>query len=832
LKKKLYLILLTVLLGFGSILFIDYYFSTLNDQNYSCLQNAQNKQLINTFVAEDLNILEARFYQLAIDGTDIKIISDISKKIDKIVNNILDSLKILQNGGILERKINLNIVGHNSMKKHIEYHKNVGEVSLVAIDLYPKVRKIIRMKRRVINLLKKKIRYENDKEKILKIDKKLTLYYKSVPSYFNRMIENVNRLIYESNLEYKKFRNEMIQEKKRYELLQLSVTVAIILLIFIIIFLITKNIDQVNKKLLKLNQNLIKRESEISNILDSQSNIVIVSDSKKIIYSNRSILKYIPDYDSVEKFIADNRCICDYFESSIPNKEYITSKTYNGKSWVEHILSSDQRDFKVAIKNDNKLHHFSISVKEFEAVNNKKTIILTLSDITDLINAQTILQEQKDKLYFQANYDQLTLLPNKNLLIKELSKNIDKFKKMDIKFAVIFIDIDNFKEINDSLGYKIGDKLLKVISFKLTEYFKKDTLIARISGDEFVVILENIISNEDLKIQINGILNLFSQKIEIEDYVLYGYCSIGVSIFPDHGTDLQKLLRYADTAMHKAKANGKNRFEFYDNILTEYAAKKIILSKELREAINNDEFTVYLQPQVDAKNGNLIGAEALVRWISSKRGFVSPGEFIPFAEESGLIIQIDKLTMTKAMRQFSNWYSYGLNPGILYLNLSAKQLQEPYFVEEFSSIIDSTNCKPEWIGVEVVESELMKDMENSIKKLQTLSELGVEVAIDDFGTGYSSLSYIKHIPLDKLKIDISFIKDLPYDRNSAAIVKTIIALGENLDLQLLAEGVENIEQREFLINNGCKNIQGYLYSKPVKMDEYESLININFNSFV
>jgi len=280
--------------------------------------------------------------------------------------------------------------------------------------------------------------------------------------------------------------------------------------------------------------------------------------------------------------------------------------------------------------------------------------------------------------------------------------------------------------------------------------------------------------------------------------------------------------------MYKAKDEGRNNYQYYNSTMTELAFERVIMEASLREALEKEEFVVYFQPQVNGVTDKLIGMEALVRWQHSTMGIVSPDKFIPLAESTGLIVELDRYVMKTAMTQLSKWYKDGLNPGILAMNLSVKQLKQKDFIQILESLIKETECKSEWIELEVTESQIMSNPEEAIKILQAISDIGIKLAVDDFGTGYSSLSYLKKLPIDKLKIDREFIKDLPDDEEDSAITKAVISLAKSLNLKVIAEGVETKEQRDFIVESGCEYIQGYFYSKPVPSSEFENILRDEF----
>lgn len=819
-EKKLYLLLFVVITGFILLISVNYYFMNLSKKVDKKVLNQQNKLLISSFISDDLNIIEAQFFQLAINGRNIRSIANIEKRIKNSIDNIMDSPMVLKDGGTLRRVVKLNIVGHNSMMKVVKYKKQKSEVSLVAIDILPKIIGLHRMVADVDRLLRLRIKYKNNQSKLLSVRRKIIRYYKTAPAYFQRVSENINRSIYEGDILLNKIQKIVDTKKERYLVTQFSIIISILFFVIFLIVLIMQNIKQSSKKLLKLNENLKHKDAEIKTIINSQSSMVIVSTNRKIIYANQTLIDFFSDYNDISEFINENRCICDFFEEDIPDDSYIYNKDYDGKDWIEYILANPNKNFKAIMQKENAKHHFSIYIKKRYIKSDDPTIVITLNDITEQIQNHNLLLEQKIELHHQANYDLLTNLPNRTLLFDRLDFISQKAKRNKFKFAVLFIDLDNFKEINDSLGHDVGDEVLKIVSERLKSFLRSGDIISRLGGDEFVIVLEDLNQIQDASIVAKNIIELLSNDILIRDYVLYANCSIGISIFPDDSLDIHNLLKFSDSAMYVAKRSGKGQFRYYNSKMTQLAFKKIALEADLKNAIKNSEFTVYFQPQVDATTGDTIGAESLVRWIHPTKGIISPNDFIPFAESSGLILKIDEFVMKSSMEQFSKWYKEGLNPGVLSMNLSAKHLREKDFIKKFKTLVAQTKCEPKWLELEITERQIMNDPNGSIAKLQELRNLGTKIAIDDFGTGYSSLAYLQNLPIDKLKIDISFIRKLPDDKNSVALTKTIISLAKNLNLTLLAEGVENREQKDFLVLNGCKNIQGYYYSKPQEAKEF------------
>jgi diguanylate cyclase (GGDEF)-like protein len=448
-----------------------------------------------------------------------------------------------------------------------------------------------------------------------------------------------------------------------------------------------------------------------------------------------------------------------------------------------------------------------------------------IDSIHDQVKSLSSEIEQRKKteelLEYQAHHDELTHLCNRPLFMDRLEHAIKKAKRQNEQLAVLFIDLDRFKEINDSLGHTIGDRVLMTIAERLRDNLREVDTIARLGGDEFTLILEEM--NDMVQIdEIAAKLVLVIQKpMQIDEHQLYVTCSIGISLYPMDGENGHSLLRNADSAMYKAKEEGRNSYQYYTQELTERAYARVSLESSLRRAIENKEFIVYYQPQIDGRDDTLIGMEALVRWLHPSEGLIFPNLFIPVAEETGLILAIDAFVMKSAMAQVVKWRVEELNPGVLSLNLAMKQLWQDSFVETIQTMLDETGCRAEWIEFEVTEGEIMKNPEKAIGILKRLHDMGIILAIDDFGTGYSSLSYLKRLPLDILKIDQSFIKGLPDNSEDIAIVRSTIALAKSMGMRVIAEGVETREQKEFLVENGCSHIQGYFYACPLSVAEMD-----------
>lgn len=453
--------------------------------------------------------------------------------------------------------------------------------------------------------------------------------------------------------------------------------------------------------------------------------------------------------------------------------------------------------------------------------------------IDDLGNIQHFMAIKKDiteqkiaesKLQYQAQYDELTELPNRNLFVDRLQQAIKQSHRSNKQIAVLFIDLDRFKGINDSLGHEFGDALLKQIALALKDTIRETDSIARFGGDEFAVIIDNINDDHMINDTISHITNSISKPFTIDGHQLYITASIGVSLYPHDGETPDILLRNADSAMYQAKDDGRNTYQYYTREMTSKAFEHILMESNLRKALENHEFIVYYQPQVLAEDNSIFGMEALVRWKHPDLGMISPAQFIPLAEETGLIIPLGEEIFDIATKQIVKWMKNSSQQYRMAINLSVKQLQQANIVTQLTEILKTNKCSAEWITLEITEGYVMKNPELAITTLKHFRDIGVDIAIDDFGTGYSSLSYLKRLPINKLKIDQSFVRDLSIDEDDKAIVESIIYLSKAMSLKVIAEGVETLGQKEFLQKHGCSEIQGYLYSKPVTADEMDELL--------
>ncbi|MFK5936998.1 MAG: EAL domain-containing protein [Sulfurimonas sp.] len=445
--------------------------------------------------------------------------------------------------------------------------------------------------------------------------------------------------------------------------------------------------------------------------------------------------------------------------------------------------------------------------------------------ISDLNSYHHKLNKKTDALSHQANYDALTELPNRALFQDRLKQSIYKSNRNKEKFALFFIDLDQFKEVNDTFGHEYGDKLLIKVSKRLSSVLREYDTLARLGGDEFVIIMNNLKEFHGASVLAEKILDILKVPIEVEEEELFISCSIGISLFPQDSHDEKELLKYADTAMYRAKDDGRANYHFYVEEMTQEVLIRVDMQSRIRYALQEREFIVYYQPQYNIQEEKLIGLEALVRWEDKKRGIVLPGKFIPYAEEFGMVVAINRQVMHMAMKQAKAWDSAGLYFGRLSINISIEQVEDKNFVGLVQSLLYETKCNPNWITLELTEGQIMKNPKRAIAILEQLNSIGILIAVDDFGTGYSSLAYLKHLPISELKIDRTFIMDLSEDEDDKAIVNAIIAIAKSLKLDLIAEGVETDEQKEFLLSKGCNKIQGYLYARPMPAQKIDKILS-------
>ncbi len=433
-------------------------------------------------------------------------------------------------------------------------------------------------------------------------------------------------------------------------------------------------------------------------------------------------------------------------------------------------------------------------------------------------------KQTQEKLNHLAYHDALTDLPNQVLFKDRLKQAIALSHRNDQMQAVMLLNIDRFKTINDSLGYTAGDRLLQSVAQRLTSCVRESDTVARFGGDEFAILLTQITRAQDAANVARAIKSALDQAFLFDDQEIFVSSSIGISLYPPDGRDTAGLLKTAGVALDRAKVQGGNSYQFYTAGGTTRALKQLVLESNLRPGLERNEFFLHYQPQVSVHDFHLVGMEALVRWQHPSLGLLYPSEFITLAEESGMIISLGDWILRNSCAQNKAWQDAGLTPMCLSVNFSARQFQQPTFIADINQILKDTGLDPRWLELELTESSIMKDPEGAIEKLHELKLMGIKVAIDDFGTGYSSLNYLKRFPIDTLKIDKSFVSDVCKDPHDTSIVRAIINLGHALDLTVIAEGVETREQLQYLTALECDVVQGFLFSKALSVKAFEDLL--------
>jgi diguanylate cyclase (GGDEF)-like protein len=436
----------------------------------------------------------------------------------------------------------------------------------------------------------------------------------------------------------------------------------------------------------------------------------------------------------------------------------------------------------------------------------------------------TAARAMAERMTHSFEHDALTGLPNRLLLNDRIDQAIAMAPRHDRQVAVLFLDLDGFKHINDSLGHPTGDKLLQSIAKRLVGCVRSSDTVSRQGGDEFVVLLTDAGQWEDAVIVAERMLKAVAQAHPIENHDLHVTTSIGVSIYPDDGEDAETLIRNADTAMYQAKADGRHSYKFFKPAMNVRAVERQSIEASLREALKNDEFVLHYQPKIDLRTGSITGAEALIRWTHPTRGDLSPAQFVPIAEDSGLIREIGTWVLREACRQARSWLDEGLPPMTMAVNVSASELSDETYVQRLFATLSETGMEPEVLELELTESVLMKHAHSAAIILQALRRTGIQVALDDFGTGYSSLSYLRDFPIDSVKIDRSFVNEVTSVIEDTSIVKAVISMAQSLGLRVVAEGVENLDQLQFLRAHSCDEAQGFLFSRAVPPDEFAALL--------
>jgi diguanylate cyclase (GGDEF)-like protein/PAS domain S-box-containing protein len=485
-------------------------------------------------------------------------------------------------------------------------------------------------------------------------------------------------------------------------------------------------------------------------------------------------------------------------------------------------------DFVALMRQDGVVRNFESEVwrKNGETIwisENARAVYDTAGDLLFFEGTTIDITERKRyeaKLQYHATHDALTGLPNRALFMDRMKQALLGAERDERGVAVAFLDLDQFKLINDTLGHETGDRLLTEIAARLVDCVRGADTVARLGGDEFVLICTRKHNEQEILQVMQRVLACVSRPWVTPQGEFSIGCSIGVSLYPRDGRTVETLLKNADSAMYKAKEAGRNNFQFYTPELNQRAAERFELENKLRHALEREEFLLHYQPRVDLASGQIVGLEALIRWQPPGEEMVSPARFIPVAEETGLILGIGEWVLRRACTQAVAWQQRGLRPVVVSVNISPRQFRQEHLVDTIANVLRETGLEPRWLELELTESLVMHDVDRFASMLYTLKDLGVGIAIDDFGTGYSSLSHLKRFAFDQLKIDQSFVRDLTTDPDDAAIVQAIISLGHALDLRIVAEGVETQEQLDFLRANGCDEVQGYYLGKPAPAEHY------------
>jgi diguanylate cyclase (GGDEF)-like protein/PAS domain S-box-containing protein len=511
--------------------------------------------------------------------------------------------------------------------------------------------------------------------------------------------------------------------------------------------------------------------------------------------------------------------------SFLKDAQALLERLLNGRR-VSFILDGQQREtladevieFPIFSRDGGK--HGTLTASKTE--NDESGLVEFLAGIAQTVGIAIDRHRDIAHIAYLAEHDALTGLPNRTLLNRKVVVLLEKASQAGKSLAVAFVDLDNFKLVNDSLGHAAGDELLKVVAQRISAQIKSSGIVSRIGGDEFIIVLEE--NQDPFHERLKAILEGISEPLTIDGVEIRVSCSIGVACSRKHGDTASELFANADMALYRVKESGRNGIQLFTPAMGEEARSKLSRIEELRRAVERNEFVLHYQPQKNISSGQVIGVEALVRWQHPVEGLLLPGTFIPLAEETGLVVLIGDMVLREACRQARAWQDQGLPPLRIAVNVSARQFLENSLIDQVASALQAADLDPQWLELELTESLIMRDVEGAIERMHALRELGVSIAIDDFGTGYSSLSTLRRFPLSRLKIDRSFIADIPEKAGDMAITSAIVSLGRTLELEVVAEGVETEEQAQFLEGAGCEMFQGFLFAKPLPASEVGNLI--------
>jgi len=435
--------------------------------------------------------------------------------------------------------------------------------------------------------------------------------------------------------------------------------------------------------------------------------------------------------------------------------------------------------------------------------------------------AQQGIDSLRERFHLLAHYDLVTGLPNRTLFISRLEEALKSSKSNNNSGAIFAVDLDDFRKLSDTYGYLVGDELLRITGEKLREVLGYDITLARMGGDEFFVLVRRITDMGDISPFIKQILSVFNTIWHVFKHEFYVTASIGITVFPDDGSEVLDVLRNAATALYKAKELGKNQYQFYETGINEKLLRRYELENGLRHALERDEIRIYYQPQVSIPGERLVGLEALIRWDHPRYGLIPPDDFIPIAEDTGLIIPIGNWVIERVCAQMATWDKRGFGGFKMAVNISAKQLRQKGFISLVRDTIEIHGSEPSRLELEITESSFVKSMTSAVYMLGQFRAMGISISIDDFGTGYSSLSYLKNLPCDRIKIDKSFVRGIGENETTEAIIEAVVVLARRMRMEIIAEGVETVLQSEFLVRTGCSILQGYLHGKPVPVADIE-----------
>jgi diguanylate cyclase (GGDEF)-like protein len=560
---------------------------------------------------------------------------------------------------------------------------------------------------------------------------------------------------------------------------------------------------------------------------DDEDDYIITRDLLSEIAEKHYELEWVSSYDPALESMQENKCdvyLLDYRLGEHTGLDLLQEAIENGCT-APIILLTGQGD-----------HQVDVEAMKAGASDYLIKGRINADSLERSIRYSIERKKSEKRILQLAFYDSLTGLPNQTSYRDRLQQVIAHARRYNRIAAVLFLDLDNFKRINDTLGHRAGDHLLKLVSERLNGTIRSsDSLsrnrldkfqstVARQGGDEFTLILTEIRNPEDAAKVAHRLVSKLSEPYKLEGYEVFITVSIGIAIFPVDGEDIDSILMNADAAMYHAKKQGKNNFQFYRLTMNERAMERLNLENDLRKALERDELLLHFQPKVGIESGKVVGMEALIRWQHPEIGMVSPAEFIPMAEETGLIVPIGEWVLQAACAQINAWQAQGLAPIPVSVNISSQQFQHQELLITIGRLLESSGIPPERLMLEITESVIMQNTDSTFDILNTLTAMGLRLLIDDFGTGYSSLSYLKRLPVFAIKIDRSFINDIATNPDDAAIIKAIIAMAQNLKLKVVAEGVETEEQLAFLRDEQCDVMQGYLFSRPLPAEEASKLL--------